>query len=841
MSRSSESSQSQSMTSMPALAPIGQAGFEEMGFPGGPTRDHWRGFLESLQQLGRSELASRWENAQRIIREHGVTYNVYGDSQGMDRPWGLDLVPMIMSGVEWAGIEAGLAQRSRLFNLVLADLYGGAQHLLRDGILPPELVYANSGFLRACRGIPVAKEVYLHLHACDLARSHDGKWWVLADRTQAPSGAGYALENRSVISRVLPDQLRECGVRRLPDFFRRQREMLFQLAPEGRLSPNVVLLTPGPHNETYFEHAYLARSLGFTLVEGEDLTVRDRKVFLKTLEGLQQVDVILRRVDDSFCDPLELRSDSFLGVAGLVEATRAGNVTVANAMGSGLLEAPAFMAFMGALCRHLLGEDLLLPSVATWWCGQARELRYVIEHLDSLVIKPAFGVSNRHAFFGGTRTIAERQKLAEMILASPREYVGQERASLSRAPVWTDGKFENRSVVLRSYVANGGDQVAVMPGGLTRVAQALGDPIVSMQSGGGSKDTWVLFHRESDSPEPSSVAVEPKTVERISSGVPSRAADNLYWLGRSTERREPTLRILRCVLGRLIDETTPMGSPELRSLGLMLCRMNFLPDGLPPSFTPADLQRQVLQVVYRVELPGSVRELLGRIRFIASAVRDRFSGDTWRILCRLDLDSRTRAGRLPLTNAHSLVQNLVLDLAAFNGMEMENMTRGHAWRFLDVGRRAERGLSMLRLMREATALGLADTLRVLEPVLDISDSVMTYRRRYFAEPRLAETLDLLMRDATNPRALAFQLARLSDHCAELPGAGPSDSAHEGQAQAVAMIESVEETRFEELTLGCGATGCTALDTWFQSMSTTLGSFSDHLNRRYFNHSLPRVS
>src|SRR3984957_6146692 len=398
--------------------------FDEMQEAPAVLRPHWRPFIESLQQLGRHELVSRWENGRRIIREHGVTYNVYGDPQGMDRPWGLDFVPLVITAEEWTRIEAGLIQRSRLFNLILADIYGGSQRLLRDGFLPPELVYANPEFLRPCRGIHVPSQVYLHLHACDLGRSPNGQWWVLSDRTRSPSGTGYAWEKRTVVSRVLPDQIRDCNIQRLGGFFRQQREMLFKLAPPGRKHPSIVLLTPGPHNETYFEHAYLARHLGFPLIEGADLTVRDRRVFLKTIEGLQPVDVILRRVDDSFCDPLELRGDSFLGVSGLVEATRAGNVTVANALGAGLMESPAFLAFLPALCRHLLHEELKLPSVATWWCGQQRERQYVIDHLDRIVVKPAFGSLPGAPYFGDKMNPKERADLAAAIRARPDEFVG---------------------------------------------------------------------------------------------------------------------------------------------------------------------------------------------------------------------------------------------------------------------------------------------------------------------------------------------------------------------------------------------------------------------------------
>jgi uncharacterized circularly permuted ATP-grasp superfamily protein/uncharacterized alpha-E superfamily protein len=860
--------------------------FDEMAEDTATPRSHWRPLIESLQKLGQREIALRWENGRRIIREHGVTYNVYGDPQGMDRPWGLDLMPLLISVEDWAHLEAGLIQRTRLFNLILADIYGGGQRLLRDGFLPPELVYANSGFLRPCRGIAAVKHVYLHLHACDLARSADGTWWVLADRTQAPSGAGYALENRTVISRVLPDEIRDQNVRRLAGFFNAQRDMLLNLSPgsRGMDEPSVVLLTPGPHNETYFEHAYLARHLGFPLVEGEDLTVRDRRVFLKTLEGLQPVDVILRRVDDSFCDPLELRGESFLGVAGLVDATRAGNVTLANALGTGLMESPALLAFLPGLCRHLLGEELIIPSVATWWCGQGDEQRYVLEHFDELVIKQAFGAPNRQPWFGGRLSRTEKAQLLALVQARPRDFVGQERVVLSHAPVWADNRVEARSIVVRSYVANGGDSFAVLPGGLTRVSRTAEDPLVSMQSGGGSKDTWVLANGGVSLPDAEHVthllgeAMEgatavsaeiklptcgersrttagaahepaaksdvspvlgaaPAALSRGLSGVPSRAADNLFWLGRYTERLEQTLRTLRCVLGRLSDESAREGSPELAALGELLAGLEFL--RLSPGFKRQELQQQVLHLVYKPDITGSVHELLGRIKFIASTVRDRFSGDTWRILGRLDQDGRSRPGRLALASATGLIHNLVFDLAAFNGMEMENMTRGHGWRFLDAGRRVERSQSVVNLLRAAVNVAVRPAL-ILELVLEIADSVMTYRRRYYSEVRLPSVLDLLLRDRTNPRSLSFQLETLHRLVIEFPrndqGPGPIDELQ----KLLSLAAILQETKLEDLTAREEGSS-EPLVNLLTELITELAVFSDALNEQYFTHTVARVS
>ena len=379
---------------------------DEMTGENASLRPHWQPFLRALDGLGLGELTRRWEEARHLIRENGVTYNIYGDPRGLDRPWQLDPIPLVFPQAEWQSLEAGLIQRARLLERVLADLYG-PQRVLHEGLLPPELVLAHPGFLRPCHGLePVPCQRHLHLYAADLGRSSDGPMCVLGDRTQAPSGAGYALENRIILTRMLPDVFRDCQVQRLALFFRSLRETLRQLAPSQADNPCVVLLTPGPYNETYFEHAFLARYLGYPLVEGADLTVRDNRVFLKLLGGLQPVDVILRRLDDDFCDPLELRGDSSLGVPGLLQAVRAGQVAVANPLGSGVVETPALLPYLPALCRYLLGEELRLPSVPTWWCGEHTAQTHVLANLHRLVIKKAFPSPAREKFFGETAQLS---------------------------------------------------------------------------------------------------------------------------------------------------------------------------------------------------------------------------------------------------------------------------------------------------------------------------------------------------------------------------------------------------------------------------------------------------
>jgi uncharacterized circularly permuted ATP-grasp superfamily protein/uncharacterized alpha-E superfamily protein len=814
-----------------------EGAYDEMVSASGALRPHCEGFVRSLEALGRHEFTSRWEGAKRSIRENGVTYNVYGDPQGMDRPWELDMVPLLISPAEWSGLETGLIQRTRLLNLILADLYG-PQTLLATGLLPPSFVFSNPAFLRPCHGIRVPHGIHLHLHGVDLARSPDGQWWVLADRTQAPSGAGYALENRIVLLRSLPETFRDCQVHRLASFFRAQRDTLIALAPRPHDQPRVVLLTPGPYNETYFEHAYLARYLGFTLVEGGDLTVRDCRVFIKTLEGLQRVDVIFRRLDDSFCDPLELRGDSSLGVAGLVETARAGNVTIANALGSGVIETAAIMPFLPALCRHLLDEELMLPSVATWWGGRPKELAYMLEHLDQLVAKRAFPTEAREPVFGRKLSDREKSLLAAELGARPDHFVAQEQIALSAAPVWHRHRMEPRPVVFRTYVAAAGDSYTVMPGGLTRVSGTHDVPIVSMQRGGNSKDTWVL----SEGPvstvtllTPAESAMRP---ERAGSDLPSRVAECLFWLGRYAERAEHAIRLLRSVVALLTDRDTsdPL---ELSALLHVLVELKMLPERFAERVGLRELEEDMLSFIFKENPHAGLRQTLNELRRIAAVVRDRLSIDTWRILNQLHQDLRLRHGRVQFDDVLAHLNRMITDLAAFSGMEMENMTRGHGWRFLDVGRRLERAMNATSLVQQALAAGPSDN-AVLEPLLEIADSSMTYRRRYFARPRLSPVLDLLLLDDTNTRSVAFQLAAVSEHIRHLPSdpKAPSPTREERLIdQAVATLRQIDP-HIVHRDADEGARKVRAL---LGSIEDDLRALSEAITYFYFSHAELRVS
>ncbi len=742
--------------------------WDEMMAADGTLRPHYQHLAATLTRLGPAGLAACADQARRSIADNGVTYNVYGDPRGMDRPWEFDPVPFVIPQHEWAALEQGLMQRARLLNAVLGDLYG-PQRLLKEGALPPGMILGNPGYQFASHGIRPPEDTWLHLYAVDLARGPDGRWWCFADRTQAPSGSGYVLENRIVLSRSLPDDIRDLQVQRLANFYRVFRDNLFRVAPNNirREGPRIVLLTPGPLNETYFEHAYLSRYLGFPLVEGGDLTVRDRKVFIKTLEGLQQVDVILRRVDDGFCDPLELRQDSFLGVPGLLEAMRAGNVLVANPIGSGLAESPALLAFLPALCRRLLREELLLPNTATWWCGQRKERDHVLANLDTFLIKGALSDKASNPIFPHTLSARDRAALVEQIRKQPHLYVGQEKITLSEAPIWTGSELSPRPIALRVYLASAGDRFMVMPGGLTRVSVSPTIPIVSMQSGGGSKDTWVL----SDGPVLHQSLLTPGWHVRVSDRsvpqVPSRVADNLFWLGRYAERAEILVRIMRVLVTQLTDETTLENPVTAGLLMRLLVPLEILKKAPTAPLLLEKYDREALNILFKKDRPAGLVMCIGNLRSAAWRVRDRLSIDTWRILTELQAELPPE-GTLPeLDEALVLLNRLIRGLSAFAGMVMENMTRSHGWRFLDLGRRLERASALLLLVSGTLTEDPAGR-HLLTPLLDIADSAMTYRRRYFAHAQTDAVLDLLLREEENPRSALFQLLSIAEHMAHLP-------------------------------------------------------------------------
>ncbi|MGI4812773.1 MAG: circularly permuted type 2 ATP-grasp protein [Janthinobacterium lividum] len=873
--------------------PSGDDRYDEMLDQHGVVRAHWRALVEQLKLGSAGQMQQRVEFVRRQILENGVTYNLYTSPQASERPWQLDPLPLVLPADEYQQLARAVAQRARLLDRMLADLYG-PQTLLAAGLLPPGMLYGHPDFLWPCEGLVPPHGRFLHFYAVDVARSPDGRWWAIADRTQAPSGAGYALENRLIVSRVFPELFQGLKIEHLANFFRTVRESLEFFAPRDGATPLIVLLTPGPYSETYFEHAYLARYLGLPLVEGQDLTVRGETVYLKTLTGLQRVHAILRRMDDDYCDPLELRGDSTLGVPGLLQAARAGRVLIANALGSGLVESGSILGFLPAICEHLLGEPLALPSVATWWCGEAPALEYVIAHLDEMVVKPTYPSTSRAAVLGREVQGAAREALIESMRKQPRAFVAQELIHVSQAPVVADRpdhRLAGHSVGLRLYAAatpDGG--YMVMPGGLSRVSGSPSGQLLSMQRGGSSKDTWVLSEAPVSTFSLLKLTVTSRDLLRSSSNLSSRVVENLFWFGRYTTRCDDTARLLRVALARF-DDASP-GALQAREAALALCRWLALLPELEEDEPAPPVEPLLLTAIADADEPTSLAANLRRLLWTATQVRERLSLDNWLALNQIHPPFATEAAAVVVeprsgvgdgdtgdfdsgdvqamaaavapasptppapagpagpagpeatppapaaaltspAEALAFLDRMLIFCASMAGFAMDCMTRDHGWRFLVIGRHAERlaflSTSFAHFLQQAPlpAWGSLDWL------LEVADSIITYRSRYRAQPQLLPVLDLIVFDDTNPHGVAFQLVQLITYLDQLSDGLDLDRADASGALPglLQQLRSFDLARLEHDQHA----GCLALAALLDETADAAWALCDRLAMRHFSH------
>jgi uncharacterized circularly permuted ATP-grasp superfamily protein/uncharacterized alpha-E superfamily protein len=762
----------------------------------GKPRPHWLHFLQALAELDAAEIERRFASADRHIRDMGISYRVYGETG--ERSWPLSHLPILLGESEWRDIAAGVEQRAQLLETVLGDLYGGGR-LVSDGDIPAAAVTGSANYLRPLQGVKPPGERHLHLYAADLGRGPDGRWWVLGDRAQAPSGAGYALENRLVLSRALPLLYNEMNVERLAAFFQAFRAGLCDAAT--RSEPRICLLTPGPLSETYFEQAYLARYLGFLLVEGDDLLMREGRLYVRTIAGLKRADVIWRRVDGDFTDPLDLNAASRLGVPGLTQALREGNVVVANMPGSGVVEAPALLSFLPSLSQRLAGQKLKLPNIATWWCGQPHERDEVIERLDEMAIRGAFadgvpGFTPATTLLGSELGTQDRARLVAAMRERGADYVGQEVVKLSTTPFWEDGRLSPRPFTLRVFAAITPEGWRVMPGGFCRISDEPDPRAFSMGEGVRSADLWVLGDRPAEMVTllPESEAVK---VRRLMGTLPSRAADNLFWLGRYLERAEATLRLIRCLCGRLIE--TDSISRGTRPTVERLQRLLIAWGAVPKSQKHRSATAFASTAMHQADNYGSAVALSREALRTASVIRERLSPDAWRLVVALEAMLATATANTASPSeveAFERADQALRALAALAGLMHENVNRIAGWRFLDMGRRIERGITTCRFARIfAAPEATADDLDV---VLDLVDSQITYRSRYRAGVALAPARDMVVLDPYNPRSVAFQLAQIDAHLADLPMLGDDGILEAPRRMSMSLNSELAVIEAEEL-------------------------------------------
>jgi len=799
----------------------------------------WARFFENLGRDGFADLNRRTLNLQRQVRDNGITYNVYADAGGPQRPWSLDLFPLIVTPHSWQQVEAGVLQRVRLLERILDDVYG-PQELLAANLLPPALVQGHPGYLRPMHGVQPAGGRRLHIAAFDLARDAAGAWWVVTQRTEAPSGLGYLLENRLIISRLFPEAFRDLKVQRLAATYRALLESLTTLCPAAGGEPRIVLLTPGPYNETYFEHAYLARYLGLTLVEGSDLTVRDERLYLKTLKGLEPVHGVLKRLDDEFLDPLELRADSHLGVPGLLQAIRAGNVLVANAPGSGFLESTALLGFLPALSRHLLGEELRLPALPTWWCGERAAMLSVLPQLGAGVIKSTFATAGGAAVLGKNLSRRQLDEWSGRIMREPDAHTVQAYLPLSQMPTWKSApsgdRIAPRSLLLRVFAVSDGERGwRVLPGGLARLASEDKD-IASMQRGGSSADSWVLTEGEVDRTSLLHHAHPSVDTPHRNRSVTSRAAENLFWLGRYTERTENTARLARLAIESLNGEDQS-SQPLLAWLGeLAVANGLVLPAVPPPTQARRVFERSLIGALGDDAKATSVGFNLGALRSAAAAVRERLSQEQWNLLVRAEQDFRRGCaacvkGEYSSVEALRVLEALSAHTAAMTGAQTDRMTRDDGWRLLSTGRHLERLGFLAQALAAAFDTGAVHDEGGFEAVVALFDSTITFHAQYQQRHDIPALLDLLVLDRDNPRSLGWVAQTLRGRLARLAGTPVGET-----TELALPVPDPQQWKLETLCQRDAAGRHAALQALLQQCVDASYSLSDALSARYFAHS-----
>src|SRR5450631_315885 len=811
----------------------------------GNIRPHWETFFKSYTELGEEEMNSRYSDTLRLLKENGVTYNIYGDPNGLNRPWKLDNIPFLLSREDWTSIESGLSQRAQLLNLILEDIYG-ERNLIRQGILPMELIYNHAGFLRPCNKIRQPGKKQLIVYAADIAKSTEGRIWVVNDRTQAPSGSGYALENRTTMTRVIPELFNGLKVRHLSPYFTALRTGLNEIAPNGNLNPRIVILTPGSKNETYFEHSYLSSHLGFTLVQGNDLIVKDNFVWLKTLGGLERVDVILRRVDDVYCDPLELRTDSQLGIPGLLQCVRSGTVSIANPLGSSVLENPGLMPFLQRISRYFLSEDLILPTIASWWCGQPKELKYVLDNIQTLVIKRIHrNPTGSSSIDGASLSAIQLEACKQLIIANPAMYVGQEKVEISLSPSLIEGRIVPQKVLFRSFLVSNQNDYVAMAGGLVRSSSDASNFIISSQSGGFSNDAWII------SPEPGRVVTvlkeTPESVaETYNDMLPSHAAENLFWVGRYTERVLGNARFLRTAMqfleegNKLINDNN---RETERNLFEAFTRYSFTIPGFVGEDAEeifADPWNELEDVLFNEKRPGGIKYNFIQFHKAIHEVRDHWSTDTWRVIRGME---EALQNGIPLTHHGHLqmihtLDNLITSVVAFIGLNRESISREQGWIMLDLGRKIEQSLLVITMLRTTLVRKNNEQVQynLQQSVLMSNESLVNYRYKYRRPLQNLLVIDLLVFDPNNPRSLIYQVVRLKAYLQNLPKHNSGNTITEYERlilEADTLIRSADKYNLAD----SGKDGYAKLESFLSKLYNVLSAIPGVLSKAFFKHEL----
>ncbi len=813
---------------------------DEMFGSSGHINDHWQTITQNIQKIGRDGLASRLSDIKWHLAENGVTYNVYSESGAHNRLWSLDPLPLVISNSEWHTLENKLVQRAELLNFILKDLYG-ERKLIKHGLIPAEIIFANKNFIRQCNQITYKTSKHLLTYAADLARGPDGNMWVVNDKTGAPSGMGYALENRMTIGRTVPDLYDGLHVKRLSNFFDEYKKFLHNCSPRKTDDPLIVILTPGPLNETYFEHAYLANYLGYPLVQGSDLVTRMGFVWLKSLRGLKQVDVIIRRVDDAYCDPLELKNDSKLGVAGLLNAQRQGNVAVVNPVGTTILENPALLPFLPNISKAILGKDLALHQVASWWCGQPKELSYVLENLHKLVIR-VFDDSSE-IYLGHKLSRAQLEFLREKIKHRPYAYVGQEMVSFSTSPTFSKDKIEPRNTLWRTFAIADEDGYKVMPGGLVRVAPQNETECISNQSGSGSKDVWILTSADDIQSKTSNKNIQNQKLSTNLEDLPSLTAENLFWVGRYTARVLMTARFIRTLI-RVISDANHYEMQDNQKCQTILCQTLTHMTMSYPGFLSSNQDmlinphNEILSLIFDKNKSGSIAFTISMLKNSNYAVKNLWSSDAWRVFEKIVKNSEhyEKSNHTNLRDALHYLDELIMRLIAFSGLVQESIAKEQGLIVFLIGNQLEE--SLLEISKTRAILTFRHHSQVeyelLEAYLNSFESLNTYRYSYKSHLQYDSVVQMMIFSPNYPKSLLFKINQILELYTQLPKKAHFQELTSYEKPIFEAFSKLKLIDYENI-FESKKSVMQNFDNLLYEISGSLASSSNNLTKSYFSH------
>jgi uncharacterized circularly permuted ATP-grasp superfamily protein/uncharacterized alpha-E superfamily protein len=823
----------------------------------GKVKPYWATIFATLEVVGMEELAIRNKEIVHKLKENGVTYNVYDSETGLVRPWKLDPIPFVIHQSEWTQIEKGLIQRAKLLDLIYKDIYG-EQLLIKNNIIPAELVYDNTGFLRPCFDINQKDFHQLTILACDIARGPDGKMWLLDNRVQSPSGSGYALENRIVMANVFPKLNKNIHRSKLGPYFNELQKTVGKFGTNSD-NPNVVFLSPGEGNETYFEHVYLSSYLGYNLVEGSDLLVREGYVWLKTIDQLERVDVIIKRVDDLWCDPLELNSNSLLGIPGLLQVMRLGNVTVINPPGIAVLENHGLMAFIQNACKFLLKEPLIMNSTATWWCGQAKELNYVLNNLPKLIIKKTNRNLGVKSIYGRKLNEVELKDLKATILKDPKEFVAQEEVSLSTTPSLIDGEIVPRLAVIRAFLISDGKNYKVMQGGLTRSSVIEDKFQISNQFGGISKDTWIISDNLQEQQMPPvhlDQIIEVKKSSQVSrsASLTSRNAENLFWVGRLSERTMVLTGFLKIIFSRLNENVSNHGKKQPEFLIVLLKALTNLTQSYPGFVGEDGVEdetvfekplAELISLINDSKKEGSVAYNVQSLLYSINHISEKWNYDTKRIISLIEdsLSGLKESNINSISRTTHGLDKLYIRMMAFYGNTYETFPRENGFYLFEAGKNIERFLSLISVIQTLFCFKRSEEVEqlLLESVLENHNLLAQYRSIYKSQISLVTVINMLFLEKNSPYTLAYILDTLSFNISQLPKKSELNQLSIAEKKVLEASTIIKLIDPEGLVHADSSNYRVVLDETINTVSNLLSSVTNGLSSLYFNHSVMQLS